>query len=170
MFPSLICLPAPTQTAASPAPCVSSPGLGAGSPGEGTEPVPSLTGTQRAGADRMAALRAAPHRRGADGGQGHLQGDPLYLEHPGRQVSLAGRHRHAEGASAGTSPHRTSDPLHPWSSRKSWEPGVQGACSHSRDAKAGSLLLRGDPGLGRFPGRGGSPPRGQSAFLTVGTA
>ena len=35
MFPSLICLPAPNPTTASPALCVSGPGLGAGSTGEG---------------------------------------------------------------------------------------------------------------------------------------
>ena len=85
MFPSLICLPAPTQTATSPALCESEsgPGLGAGSPREGTEPVPGLTGSQRAGADYTAALRAAPPRRGAEGAQGRLQGEPLYLEPPG---------------------------------------------------------------------------------------
>ena len=83
MFPSLICLPAPNPTTASPALCVSGPGLGAGSTGEGTEPVPGLMDTQRAGATLTAALMAAPPLRGAEGGQGRLQGGPLSLEPPG---------------------------------------------------------------------------------------
>ena len=58
-------------------------GLVPGAQGKGTEPVPGLMGTQRAGAALTAALMAAPPLRGAEGGQGRLQGGPLSLEPPG---------------------------------------------------------------------------------------
>ena len=45
--------------------------------------MPSLTGTQKAGAALTAALMAAPPLRGAVGGQGRLQGEHLSLEPPG---------------------------------------------------------------------------------------
>ena len=45
--------------------------------------MPGLMDTQRAGAALTAALMAAPHLRGAEGGQGRLQGEPLSLELPG---------------------------------------------------------------------------------------
>ena len=62
---------------------MSGPGLGAGSTGEETEPVPRLMDTQRAGAALTAALMAAPPLTGAEGGQGRLKGEPLSLEPPG---------------------------------------------------------------------------------------
>ena len=45
--------------------------------------MPGLTDTQRAGAALTAALMAAPPLTGAEGGQGHLQEEPLSLEPPG---------------------------------------------------------------------------------------
>lgn len=162
MFPSLTCLPAPPRRQPLQPPVCPALGLVLGAQGREHKSVPSLMGTQRAVA-LTAALLAAPPSEGDWGGQDRLQGEPLSLgasrltePSPGREST------EVQGdISRKSPPPEPVTPPSPGAPRESREPepGVQGTCSHSRAAKAGSLVLENGPGLGRFPGRSGSPPR-----------